>query len=139
VAISSPLPSIVVLDHELTVFDGDQIGFHPDATVDEAAAGGDLKLPEVPGTTDDLAVLVQSHHIVAGAGREIGYHAAGHRAGAERTQFVRAEIAQRVEAAIDVEDADTGAATKWYDDLALTRGDLVGGSHNTLWHGLYNL
>ena len=46
----------VGVDDDLSVLDGDRVGLDAGAGIDEAAAGGDLELPEMPRAADDFAL-----------------------------------------------------------------------------------
>src|SRR5207302_9648221 len=83
----------------------------------EGAAGGEVELPAMPGAAKDLAVA--RPEVFTGSG---GKGHAFDAAEAERAALVRAAIAQGVEGAVDVEDAD-GAALD-IDDLPAAGGHI---------------
>src|SRR5205814_1172637 len=102
-------------DDDLAVLDRDRVGLDAHLRVDQALPGRDLELPEVPGAADDLAVALDRVVVDdqrATRGRRVGDDPAEDVAGAERAGLVRAEVAQGVELAVDVEDADAGPAAE---------------------------
>ncbi len=94
-------------DDDLIVLDGDGVGADADFRAGEGTARGDVELPAMPRAGEDFAV---AHPLMLPARFGVAAHRAIHRALAERPERVRANIRQRVERAIDIEDADLDIA-----------------------------
>src|SRR2546427_11686409 len=108
--------------------DGDLVGADAGAVgLADGAAGGEGELPAVPRTAEDLAAA-RPQVLAGGGGKRHAFNAAQ----AEWAALVRAGVAQRVEAVVDVEDAD-GAAFDLYD-LAFTGWDLPDAADDVTGH-----
>ncbi len=111
--------SIVVFDDYLLALNDHRIGLYPHAWINQATAGSDLELPQVPGATYDLTIALVGYRVWIGRGWKVSDHSAADPAGAERPELVRAEVAQGVELAVDVENADAGLTPKRHHDFTL--------------------
>src|SRR5215218_9965422 len=103
--------------HHAAVLDGHRISARAHARVGQRAARRDLELPAMPLAAQDLP-LAPVDEVAAGRRQ----HGPGDPAGAQLATLVRAAVVERVEAAVDVEDAD--AAPGDLDDAALARRQL---------------
>ena len=115
--------SVVKIDDDIVAVDPYWIGLDSHLRIYETATRCDLKRPLVPWAAKHFAVAVDSQVGCIGGWRRGCVDVPGQFTGAEGTSLVRADVAQGVQVAVDVEDADASAAAKGHDDLAIAPGE----------------
>ena len=113
------LPSSDV-QHDLVVFHFYAEGSDAEIGVVEGVAGFDVEFPLVPGAFEDFAFAGVGH-----AGEAVGEDEGAEAAAAEGTGPVRADVAEGVVVAVEVEDTDFAAVDGY--DFAAAGGDFSGG------------